>query len=99
MSLAEKSYPYLNNFFHAYLMQDFDFIGDSVEEIIDHYKKCLTDKEPQTVIREIDTLLNTYTDNLEENFYKLFGHGFAPDLWGYQNVAAFFEHLKILLSE
>ncbi|MDF0606627.1 contact-dependent growth inhibition system immunity protein [Neisseriaceae bacterium TC5R-5] len=96
---SEALYPYLYLLFGAYLMQDYDLSGNTLEEIIACYKsRELTAETSKAAIQEVDDFISRHPNDLDEHFEELYGFNFGPELWGY-TTASFFEYLKTLLAK
>ncbi|WP_322010975.1 contact-dependent growth inhibition system immunity protein [Paraburkholderia sp. J12] len=93
----KSSYPELNHFFGAYLNQDYDLAGETIEEIVECYKQGTPPDAHKRMLFEMEHFKSEYPD-LDEAFEETYGNDFSPELWGY-TTASFFDELKRLLSE
>jgi hypothetical protein len=84
--------------FGAYLNQDFDLWGDTLEEIVGCYKRDSLPEHHREIIGEIDLFVTEHPMDLDSAFKRGYRTGFDPVLWGY-TITSFFEELKKLLSK
>jgi hypothetical protein len=76
-------YKHLASFLAGWFHQDFDLVGESIEEIVAAYKKSASLGSIMNVRSDIDRLLNRLGDSIEIEFDKLFvleiePTGFSP---------------------
>ena len=95
--LDQQSYPQFHTLFGAYLNQDSDYWGDTLEEVVSCFKRDSSHGEIEDTLSEISKFKNEAGKNLDEVFYALYGHDFNPKLWGY-TTASLLEELKGLLA-
>jgi hypothetical protein len=94
----EESYPQFHTLFGAYLNQDSDLWGDTLEEVVFCFKRDSAPQEIADTLLEIEKFKKETGENLDEKFYAAYGFDFNPVLWGY-TTASFLDELKRLLSE
>jgi|SRR5579863_1389849 len=96
--MLSRRYPRMYSLFGAYLNQDFDLWGDSLEEIVGCFKRDSPPECRREIIDEINSFVAEHPMDLDSAFEKDYGGGFDPILWGY-TVTSFFDELKRLFSE
>ncbi|WP_028225947.1 contact-dependent growth inhibition system immunity protein [Paraburkholderia ferrariae] len=96
--INEKSYPQFHTLFGAYLNQDSDYWGETLEEVVSCFKRDSSPSEIVKILNEIERFKNEAGENLDKEFYDLYGFNFSPVSWGYTTVS-FFEELKRILSD
>jgi len=74
-----SAYPFLQNLVRGYFDQDYDEIGEDVDEIFAHYKAEAFPGTPQKLIEEVNRFLATY-DTGEEQLTQAFRQIFRPEL-------------------
>jgi hypothetical protein len=94
----EQAYPQFHVLFGAYLNQDSDLWGDTLEEVVSCFKRDSSPQEIADTICEIDKFEKEAGESLDEKFYAAYGFDFNPVLWGYTTVS-FFDELKGLLQD
>lgn len=86
----------MSHFFGAYLNQDYESSGNTLEEIVSCYQSESSEAVHRELSTEIDRLKNAHPKDLDEVFLRLFGSDFSPGLWGF-TTASFLGELKRLL--
>ncbi|MDR1968718.1 MAG: hypothetical protein LBQ32_08530 [Burkholderiaceae bacterium] len=81
--LNPKVFLHLDEFLGAWFHQDFDLMGDTLEEILEAYRGVSTDEERAAVVHDIDRFLALPEDNLDDVFDSTFDPGgvYLPG-WG-----------------
>jgi hypothetical protein len=97
--MLSKRYPRMYEIFGAYLNQDFDIWGDTVEEIVSCYKEDSSHAHHKEMIDEINCFINEHPTDLDLAFERNYNNGFNPKLWGYITTASFLDDLKKLLQK
>ena len=92
----KSDYPELSHFFGAYLNQDYEISGDTVEEVLLCYKSETPVEAHKRMVSEIERFEVENSIHLEEMFLEMYGDDFSPALWGYTTFS-FLEELKRLL--
>ena len=69
--------------FGAYLNQDYELSGATLEEVIQSYKDDSGPEELNQLLSEIDRFRAAHVDGLDEAFLGLYGFDFDPRLWGH----------------
>lgn len=90
-------YPELDQFFGAYLNQDYDLSGETIEEVVKCYKQGTSAEHRQRLAEEVGRFVEDHSDDLDAFFSARYGYDFDPALWGY-TTASFFERLKQQLA-
>ncbi|MCC8391204.1 hypothetical protein LJ656_01270 [Paraburkholderia sp. MMS20-SJTR3] len=83
--------------FGAYLNQDSEYWGDTVEQIVTCYKNDSSPEEISNILVEIDNFRKEARGKLDEVFREAYGFNFDPILWGYATTGHFFDDLKKIL--
>ncbi|MGF6479455.1 contact-dependent growth inhibition system immunity protein [Paraburkholderia sp. JPY419] len=96
--IDESAYPEFHVLFGAYLNQDSEYWGETVDEIVSCFKRDSSPEEIQATLAEIDKFKKETGENLDEIFSETYGFNFDPILWGY-TTESFFEELKRLLRK
>ncbi|HLX02988.1 MAG TPA: contact-dependent growth inhibition system immunity protein [Trinickia sp.] len=94
----EESYPNLCLFFDGYLNQDYRYLDESVNGVIEIYKKSITPSMRRSAISEIDDFKNNYSNNLDDAFEDVFGQEISIKKMGFI-ASSFLDELKKLLQE
>jgi len=95
--IDEKSYPQFHTLFGAYLNQDADLWGETLEEVVSCFTRDSSFEEIQQTLAEIEKIKKEAGGELDKIFYDAYGFDFNPILWGYTTFQ-FFEKLKELLK-
>jgi len=94
----KKSYPQFHVLFGAYLNQDSDYWGDTLEAVVSCFKRDSSPEELAATLAEISRFKKETGSKLDETFYEFYGHDFNPKLWGY-TTTSFLDELKRLLTD
>lgn len=95
--MSDRShYPDLSHFFGAYLNQDYELSGGTIEEIVSCYQTETSEAVHHDLLAEIDRIKNAHPKDLDEEFLKLFGSDFSPELWGYTTASLLDELARLL---
>ncbi|HLX01879.1 MAG TPA: contact-dependent growth inhibition system immunity protein [Trinickia sp.] len=94
---SDQTYPELDQLFGGYLNQDYYYIGETIEEIVTCYKNEITPSMRQAVLAEIEKFKREHSEDLDAEFYKIYGCAFNPKLWGH-TTASFFDEMKHILQ-
>jgi hypothetical protein len=94
----KSSFPELNIFFSGYLNQDYSYHGETIEEVIDVYRKNLPLERRWAAISEVEKFESEYAKNLEEMFSELYEREVSISAWGY-TTKSFLKEFKRRLSE
>jgi hypothetical protein len=99
MSQAEaRSYPQLDHLIHAYLNQDYEISGSTIEEVVNAYKQDREEKDRSRLLDDMQQFKRAYSSRLDEAFLESYGFDFDPGLWDL-NTAEFFDLVKRTLSQ
>lgn len=93
----EKSFPQLDFLIHAYLNQDYELSGDSIEAVVECYSADISPADRARLLEDIGAFRRLHADHLDEAFRSSYGLDFAPALWGI-DAAKFFDSVDELLS-
>ena len=97
--MLSKRYPRMYELFGAYLNQDFDIWGNTVEEIVAHYKEDSSPGFHREMIGEINKFIGEHPLDLDAALNAEYYNGFNYKLFGYPTAASFLDDLKKLLQE
>jgi hypothetical protein len=96
--MAIKSdYPRLDHFFGAYLNQDYQLSGDTIEEVVESYMRDTPSERHRDLSNEIDRFCLAHPDNLDAALSASYGFHFDPALWDH-TAASFFQLVQRLLQ-
>jgi hypothetical protein len=76
------SYPYLGHLLGGWFHQDFDLVGDSLEEIVGDFRATSPAEDLAGLHADISRLLRLHGDRLEAAFGELFGEVVEFSGWG-----------------
>ncbi|MFT4064979.1 contact-dependent growth inhibition system immunity protein [Paraburkholderia sp.] len=89
----------LDQLIGVYFNEDFDYWGNTIEELV---RACASASTPEMInatVAEIDQFKSDHAGNLDAAFEENFGRQFDPTLWGH-TAESFLDELKrLLLSE
>jgi hypothetical protein len=89
-------YPELEQLFGAYLHQDYQLFGNTLEEVIESYRHDSSAEQVQHMLDEIDRFRAEHSKDLDSTLLNLYGNDFDPKLWGH-TAASFFQLVEGLL--
>ncbi|WP_233800976.1 contact-dependent growth inhibition system immunity protein [Paraburkholderia sp. HP33-1] len=95
--IDENFYPQFHVLFGAYLNQDSDLWGDTLEEVVSCFKRDSSPAQIQDTLAEIDKFEKETGKDLDQEFSDAYGNDFDPILWGYTTIT-FFDELKRILT-
>ena len=88
-----KRFPHLQNFFGAYLNQDFDYFGDTLDEVVCSYKNSKRSRDVVETRQEIAAFLAEYGEP-EQDLTKAVCDLFSPEVivegWNGMTTREFF---------
>jgi hypothetical protein len=76
------SYPELKQLFGAYLHQDYQLFGDTLEEVIETYIRDSSPGQCRQMLDEIARFRSEHSANLDTALATIHGTEFDPSLWG-----------------
>jgi hypothetical protein len=76
------SYPYLDSLIGGWFHQDLDLEGDTLEEILENYKKGSPPDDWPGVRADILRLIRNSGENLDSEFIRLLQPSVDPAGWG-----------------
>ena len=83
MTQPSESYPQLDSLIGGWFHQDFDIVGNAIEEIIAAYKQACSPEECHNTRADILRFLQERNDaQVKEDFVRLFYPGVDPEAWG-----------------
>ena len=80
-SLAMR-FPHLDHFLNAYMHQDWELFGDSLEDVVQTYASDTSPVEMQQLRDEIVQLLTVEGHRIETSYYALYPNSVMPSGWG-----------------
>jgi hypothetical protein len=81
-SPSAEAYPHLRTFLGAWFHQDFDLVGESLEEIVSAFNAASSPSEAQHVRSDIDAFVQDARHDLDEAFVRVFNPEVDPHGWG-----------------
>ncbi len=93
---TQSKYPQLDHLIGAYLNQDYEISGDTIDEVVACYAKDRTPSDHQVLLDDIERFSHEHEHDLDEAFVAAYGFDFDPALWGL-TTAAFFVELQRML--
>ena len=93
---STSEYPELDHLFGAYLNQDYDLSGDTIEEVVASYVQGTSAENHGRILDEIEKFEQAHSDNLDQALLLRYGNDFDPELWGH-TAASFFQLLGALV--
>lgn len=96
--MLSRRYPRMYEIFGAYFNQDYDIWGETIEEIVECYKRDSSSEHCRELIGEIDKFICDHPSDLDSAFERDYGDDFDPQLWGHTAIS-FLEELKRLLTD
>ena len=70
--MKSDKYKALRALLSGWFHQDFDLVGDSIEDVIAEYKRVTPMAEIQLVVSEIDTFISAFEDRIDGAFLSEF---------------------------
>ena len=95
--LTTPSYQEMGQLFRVYLNQDYGHWGDSIERVVDCYKRDSDAVQIRLLVDEIQRFRTSHTEDLDAAFAAAHGFDFDPALWGL-TTASFLATLERQLS-
>jgi hypothetical protein len=94
---VKADYPRLDNFFGAYLNQDYQLSGETIEEVVDTYTQDTSAEYRKELSDEIARFCRAHSHDLDAALSASYGFHFDPALWDH-SAASFFELVQRLLQ-
>lgn len=77
------SYPHLENLMACWFHQDYGIDGNTLEEVMDAYRRSTTSADWDRVRADIRSFLQHYGDqSLKDAFVRVFNPDIIPEPWG-----------------
>jgi hypothetical protein len=92
-------YENLDQMIGVYFNEDFDYWGDTIEELV---RACASQCTPEMInakVADIDRFKKDHAGNLDAAFDEEFGMQFDQTLWGHTTESFLDELKRLLLSE
>ena len=93
-----STFPELDQLFGVYFNQDFELLGDTIEEIVAAYSKDMSGERRSALHREIETYLKAHPSDLDSAFTARYGFDFDPAPWGHTTLS-FLRRVQELTSD
>jgi hypothetical protein len=91
-----NTYPHLADFMGGWFHQDFDIVGDTLEEIVTAFR-AIAPPETQAALRsEIAAFLKDHSQNIDEEFERAFNPQVVPSAFT-GSTRSFLETIRDLL--
>ncbi|KXU90311.1 hypothetical protein CI15_03645 [Paraburkholderia monticola] len=94
-----KKYYDLGQLIGGYFNEDFDYWGDTIEELV---RACASGCTPEMItatVADIDRFKSDHAGDLDAAFEENFGRQFDPTLWGHTTESFLDELKRLLLSQ
>ena len=91
------NYPHLDTLIKAYLNQDYEYWGSTLEEVIDAFKRDSAAFANAELRAEIKRYVAEHPDDLDAAFTAAYGFDFDPALWD-TTTLGFFQLLDARLA-
>lgn len=76
-----QDFTYLNTLIRAYFNQDYQLMGETIEEVFATYLESNVSDDVTGLRADIERFLVEYKESLDEAFEKRYGYDFDPKLW------------------
>jgi hypothetical protein len=77
----DKTFSHLGNLIGAYLNQDYEYFGDTVEAVLASYCEENTAEDVAGLGKDAVEFMARYADSLDEEFAERYRFDFDPKLW------------------
>ena len=91
-----KNYKNIGTLIRVFFGQDYDLVGETVEEVLDSYLETENPKTAEKVCQEAEYLLSLNDQALIEAFQSISQGEFNPESWG-ETVRTFLEKINSYL--
>jgi hypothetical protein len=75
------AFPHLDHFLNAYMHQDWDLFGESLEEVLQTYARQTSRSDVDGLRAEIDQFIASKGTRIESDYYELYPNSVAPSGW------------------
>jgi hypothetical protein len=82
-----SNYPELDHLLHGYFNQDYDLWGNTIEEIVDCYKRETAADVHRALRDEITRFIRAHPQDLDAAFLKAYPNEVDPSGWGHTTVS------------
>jgi CdiI immunity protein len=82
MSALRDKLPHLDHFLNAYMHQDWQIFGNTIEAVIAAYAEDTSAEEVYALRDEIAMLLEAEGDRIEPAYHSLYPNSVLPSGWG-----------------
>jgi hypothetical protein len=77
----DNAFPHLGNLIGAYLNQDYEYFGDTIEAVLAAYCAENVAQDVEGLRRDVAEFLAKFSANLDQAFSERYGFDFDPKLW------------------
>ena len=81
MDSPAPRFPHLDHFLNAYMHQDWNLFGNSVEDVLRVYALDNSPEDLKRLEGEINDLIALEGDQLEIDYYRLYPNSVLPSGW------------------
>lgn len=82
MAALRERLPHLDHFLDAYMHQDWQLFGDTLEAVVAAYAEDTSPEDAEALQGEIALLLAAVGDRVEPAYLALYPNGVLPSGWG-----------------
>lgn len=75
-------YAHLDTLIKGYLNQDYAYYADTIEGVVDAYRRDASAEHVQGLRTDIANFLRDHQGTLDQAFEAAYGFDFGPELWG-----------------
>ena len=79
---STSRYPEMNQLFGVYLNQDYSHWGETIEAVVDCYRRDSRPQQVECLVAEIQRFRARHAEDLDAAFASAHGFDFDPALWG-----------------
>jgi CdiI immunity protein len=90
--------PELDQLFGAYLHQDYQLFGNTIQEVVECYKRDSSSEQIHHMLDEIARFRAEHSEDLDSSLLARYGNDFDPRLWEH-TAASFFQLLESMLRD
>jgi hypothetical protein len=81
MDMYLEAFPYLDHFIGAYMHQDWQLFGNTVEEVVASFVKVSDADESHGLKMDIKRFVNYKGNDLDREYQRLFSGSVEPSSW------------------
>lgn len=95
--MQSTKYPYLQAILSGWFHQDFDVVGNSIEAIVNEFKRVSSESDAQAVAADIREFISTFERQVDDGFSKEFDVDIDPTAFA-PSVEAFLAKIATQLE-